>query len=155
MFCGWGHRVSCACAVCATMLSAHNCRWKKRKRGRKKPSSSQKEMTIMKKPGTEAKFQLNKPLEESAWSDAYHTLWDYLTTSVYDCGTIRLTSSITFFCQEGVLKCCVNDRDTERTAFFTGPTMESLLEAVEQSLASDDCDWRVKKGTPAQNKPPF
>jgi len=109
----------------------------------------------MKKPDSLHGAKINKPLVMSAWSESFPMLWDYLTTSVYDGGESRLTSSLTIFVQDGVLKACVNDRDLDRSAFFTGETMEDLLISVDDSLREDDCDWRVKRGTSPQNKPPF
>jgi hypothetical protein len=56
------------------------------------------------------------------------------------------------FCDNGVLRVCVNDRDNNRSVFFTADTMDGALMAAENAIATNTADWKTRgsyqKGTP-------
>lgn len=98
---------------------------------------------------------------EAVFNDAdfkatYPSITDHLTSARYDDGSNRATSTLLIFCDQGVLRVCVNDRDNNRSVFFTGETMESALMAAENALATNTADWRVRGSyTKGQPTTPF
>lgn len=87
-----------------------------------------------------AKHPLSPTLE-----DLYPNLFSYLTQDAWEDGSTRVTSTILFFVERGELKCCISDRDAQRSAFLTGSDFQALLEAVEHGLEEDALDWRQKR----------
>lgn len=71
-------------------------------------------------------------------------LWELLSTTRVD-GKIRKTSSVTFFFDEGYLKCCLSDPDTAQKAFFTFEDGEDPFRDLEAALEADKLDWRTDK----------
>jgi len=83
-------------------------------------------------------------------------LHGYLSDNQYASGEPRLTATLTIFVDGGVLKCCVNDRDNNRSGFVEAPTWMGLLMQIEINLSEDVMEWKVKGGYNKQaNKPPF
>lgn len=77
---------------------------------------------------------------------SFPALAEYMTLTEYDDGAKRLTSTLLFFVEDGLLKACINDRDLRRTAFFSGSTFREVLQALEDALCSDTVEWRLPKG---------
>jgi len=98
----------------------------------------------MKKPDLSMQGSTHVPFQESDWSEAYPTLWEWLTAEKFDDGTFRTTASLLIFVQSGELKACINDRQFSRSAFLTAATVESLLHTLDEKLEADSLDWRVK-----------
>ena len=156
LFCGWGHFPDCRCRVCHVLSRTGGWRPKRKSRGRKKPKKGDLGSMAIKKPTGNGSGKTDLPFKRSEFADTYPTLWEWLTLDTYADGTTRLTASLTIFNQWGVLKCCVNDRDLDRSAFFTGETVESLLASVDKGLEEDSCDWRKKPGTAkSSGQPPY
>jgi len=84
------------------------------------------------------------PFSDIKFLESYPTLHEYLTCTQWDARTIRTTSTLLFFVENGVMKVCLNDRDNNRSAFFTAPTMEELMSEMEVKLASEKVDWRTR-----------
>ena len=83
---------------------------------------------------------------KSAFAKDHPALWEYLSLSVHRDGTERHTSSLTIFCDEGVLKCCMSDKDSHEVAFWSADSWEELLVALEEDLSAGQGDWRASKG---------
>jgi len=110
----------------------------------------------IKKPNVNMSGRNEVPMQESEFSALYPVLWEYLTSNWYADKSPRLTASLTIFVQGDVLKCCLNDRDLDRSAFFTGETVEKMLESVDRGIADDSCDWRRKAGSgKPSGQPPY
>lgn len=98
---------------------------------------------------------------EAAFNDAnfkatYPTLSDYLTSTHYEDRSPRTTSTLLIFCENGVLRMCVNDRDNNRSVFFTSETVEGVLLSAENALATRTADWKTRSGYGQGNpKTPF
>ena len=92
----------------------------------------------------------NGPLE-AAFNDpdfykSYPTLAAYLTETKYQDNTPRTTATILVFCESSVLRVCVNDRDNNRSVFFTGESLEVALMAAENALSTNTAEWRLRQG---------
>ena len=78
-------------------------------------------------------------------------LWEHLSEGRYPDGSNRKLSTLTLFCDAGVVKVCLNDRDQGLTAFASGPGLQGALVALEMGLAKDSLDWR-KPQAPGKRK---
>lgn len=76
------------------------------------------------------------------WSILLPTLWDYLTESTYSDGTARRPSTLLFFCEDGLVKVCLHDRDLARSAWSTGKGEEECLATLEAKLVDGSVEWR-------------
>jgi hypothetical protein len=69
-----------------------------------------------------------------------------LTVSHWEDGANRLPGSLILFVEDGVVKVCVNDRDSGSVAFATVPSLADVLYEVASLLASPTLEWRASKG---------
>jgi len=83
-----------------------------------------------------------RPVKPSAYFKTLPVLWEFLTTVVWDDGERRTTGTVLYFFDEGRLKACLSDRDSDRVAFVTAGTWEELQEAIDAGLADGSLDWR-------------
>jgi len=92
----------------------------------------------------------NGPIEplfdDADFRKNYPTLAAYLTETKYQDNTPRVTATLLIFCESGVLRVCVNDRDNNRSVFFTSECIESALLAAENALSTNTAEWRIKQG---------
>lgn len=72
-------------------------------------------------------------------------LWEFLVSPTYSDGLKRQLPTLMVFLHDGRLTGALNDRDNDRTAFVSGPTLESVLDALEGGLVADDLGWRPNK----------
>jgi len=79
-------------------------------------------------------------------------LREYLTERFYEDGTVRQTASLLVFCEDGLCKLMVNDREVGRVAFWSGESFTAVLAAAEAALAGDRADWRVSKQTAGRGR---
>lgn len=80
----------------------------------------------------------------SDWPTLWPTLVDYLTQEAWEDGSVRQTSTLLLFREEGCWKACLNDRAMERTAWCSGRSPEGLLQGLEDSLLTGSAEWRKK-----------
>jgi len=104
--------------------------------------------------------QYNGPVEEpfhdNAFQGDFPTLHEYLTAPKYPDGTFRHTATMLVFFDGPVLKLVINDRDNNRSAFFTAPTFRDAMDKAEAALACETADWRFKGGNSVDKmKTPF
>lgn len=76
-------------------------------------------------------------------------IYTMLVAEEYPDGGRRATSTVTFFCEAGVAKVCLNDRDQGLTAWASGVTPGEALEALEKGLDGDSLAWRRSGGKPS------
>jgi hypothetical protein len=74
------------------------------------------------------------------------TLVEYLTATTWDDGQERPTATLLLFTEDGVWKCCLNDRANSRSAWVSGDTPEGCITALEEGLSLGDLPWRRSKG---------
>jgi HKD family nuclease len=102
------------------------------------------EMLQRPKPG-EILGPSDAPFTDSKFAKEFPMLHAMLKETRYDDGNPRVSSTILFFCENGVLRACLNDRDNNRSAFFTDEQFLTLLEVMENGLTSGRVDWRSKR----------
>lgn len=87
-------------------------------------------------------------MTDGRFQKQYPLLWEHLTQAVWDDGTARVTSGITFFTQDGMFKALLKDNDAGLCLWITAPGFFDTLAALEMALGSPSADWRVdrKKG---------
>lgn len=86
--------------------------------------------------------------EDAEWIDRHAALADYMTTDKWPDGRRRDTTTVLLFCEAGVWKACVSDRDSSCVAFVSGAGPTSVLEAVEKGLREGRLDWRPSRKFP-------
>jgi len=97
------------------------------------------------KPG-ERVGPVEKPWDDEAFAKTHPTLTEMLYATSYEDKSPRTTSTLLIFCDNGVLRVCLNDRDNNRSAFLTGETVEGTLLALEDQLATQTVEWKMKAG---------
>lgn len=86
-----------------------------------------------------------KVATDSAFAKAFPATWEYLSVDTHKDGSSRHTSSLTIFVDEGLLKCCLSDKEAGEVAFWSADSWEELLTALEADLAAGQGDWRASK----------
>lgn len=81
---------------------------------------------------------------DDAFERRYPALYEMLTCRIFD-GKARETGTVLFFCEDGLWKACLNDRDRELVMFRSSGSVESLWDALEGALQSGQAEWRAKK----------
>ena len=99
-----------------------------------------------KKPVTSAGSNRGVDLTDCLFASRYPALGEYLTLTTCDDGSVRQTSTVLLFQEDGLIKLCINDRDLSRSAFVSGHDLESAFQKLEEGLVTGDLDWRLKKG---------
>jgi len=95
------------------------------------------------KPG-ELTARNDPPFVDGPFQRMYPTLHEMLTAIQYEDNQPRTTSTLLVFCENGVLRMCLNDRDNSRSAFFTAETVEDCLQGINDALTAGRVDWRMK-----------
>jgi len=86
--------------------------------------------------------------EDDRLRQAMPALISHLVDAEYDDGSARLTSSLTVFSDQGVLKAALNDKDTGETLWVSAPGLHTLLATLERHLRDGTGDWRMRAGQP-------
>lgn len=87
-------------------------------------------------------------VQETAWARVHPALWEHLTLGLWDDGSVRETSTVLVFLQDGVLKACLRDRNRPAVGFVAGVSWEGLFESLEAALVSGKLDWRPDRPMP-------
>jgi len=83
--------------------------------------------------------------EDKQFTGQYPNLAAFLSQTTYEDNTTRQTGTMIIFIQDGQLKMCLSDRDNQRNAFITSPTLQLLFDVVELGLGDGNLDWRNMK----------
>jgi len=86
------------------------------------------------------------------FAKAHPALVEFMTLRKMDDGSPRQTSSLLIFCEDGVWKACLSERERELTLWAAGDTVAELLEAMEATLQSPAPQWRTKTGKRTKGK---
>jgi len=157
MFCGMGHLPDCTCGLCRTVakgyvipLSRTACNHRRKYRG--------SEMAFHKdRPRPDERFgKLEDPFSDDGFVKEYPSIYAYLFEGKWKDGTPRHTSTLLMFFEGPVFKAVLNDRDQNRSAFFTSSTFAGLFDSIEVALTADNVDWRNRtQKTPNGMNPPW
>jgi len=72
----------------------------------------------------------------------YPALFEFISLTRWDDGTVRAPGSITVFSEDGRLKACINDKDGLRVAFVAADSVRCLALAIDGGLLDGSLDWR-------------
>lgn len=86
--------------------------------------------------------------EDTSFKSQFPAVYEYLTSTVYPDGSVRRTSSISVFVEDGLWKAALNDRDQDLVLFVAESSFQALLEALELLLQEDQVPWRKSKRPP-------
>lgn len=77
-------------------------------------------------------------------------LFEYLTSTVFEDGSARQTSTLLVFVDGSDFKACLNDRENDRSLWATGDTLEGCLGTLEALLCDAKAPWRKNRERPPQ-----
>jgi len=83
---------------------------------------------------------LDEVLKE-VWPD----LHAFLTEMLWDDNKKRITGTILLFCEDGLWKARLNDRDAKVTGWVSGESYEGLMEGVDRAIGNGSIQWRADK----------
>lgn len=89
------------------------------------------------------------PVDHGEWEKSLPTLAAFLFDATYEDGSERQTGTLLLFGQDGLVKCFLNDRDTDSSACLSAKTPGALLMKAEKQLQAGAVEWR---GRPPQRK---
>jgi len=84
-------------------------------------------------------------LVDEKFTKSFPALSEYMTSVTYPDGQERTPCSLTIFCEEGVFKACLSERDLEMSLWGTGETFQDCLKTLEERLKGPAPDWRKKR----------
>lgn len=84
------------------------------------------------------------PYDDPAFRSEFPSLHEYLTQAKWDDGSLRTTSTLLIFIDQGVLRLCLNDRENSRSCFFTAAEFGEGMAKLESALATGKVEWRMK-----------
>lgn len=74
----------------------------------------------------------------------YPILWDFLALTGV-AGANRRTGTILVFCEDGMVKGCLTDREEGFYSFLSAKSFTELLEAFNKALEKGGLEWRRSK----------
>lgn len=80
------------------------------------------------------------------------SIMEFLAEDRYEDGSARRTGTINLFVQDGQVKGCINDRDTNQNSFVSAESIEELLAVIEAKLSSSSVEWRDAGGKSTRRK---
>lgn len=75
-------------------------------------------------------------------TDRLPTLFDFLTLLRWPDDAARATGTLLLFCEDGLWKASLHDRDGARTVFVSGGGLLGLLAICDEALACPGTPWR-------------
>ena len=145
MFCGWGHTRQCRCIVCIELFHmSRSAAYRKGLRRRKQQMLREIDMGLQKPRPGEMIGPVAPPFRDEEFVATFPNLSEHLLTAQYDDGTVRATSTLSVFSDGMAIKMVLNDRDNNRSAFFSEPTFMGTLLAIETALKEGRVDWKMK-----------
>jgi hypothetical protein len=86
---------------------------------------------------------------DPVWVSDYPAIHEFVTAGTNEDGSIRRTSTLTFFAESGSWKVYLNERDAGASLCASGDTVAGALGALEVMLESENPPWRFSE-RPAQ-----
>jgi hypothetical protein len=72
----------------------------------------------------------------------YPGIWEYMVETAWDDGKARKTSTLTVFCEDGLVKVCLSDREQDKTTWASGTSLADCLASMEVKIATGNVEWR-------------
>lgn len=69
-------------------------------------------------------------------------VYEYLTLAKMPDGNERQVATLIVFIEDGRWKVCLSDRETDRTLWMSGDTLEDCLLSLDQAIQTGDANWR-------------
>ena len=88
---------------------------------------------------------------DTTFADHYPALLEYLSENRWEDGTARECATLTVFFEDGLFKCCLNDRANSRVAWCSSLLWDDLLEQLDHGIQEGKLAWRLSK-FPARKK---
>lgn len=82
----------------------------------------------------------------------FPALHEYMTLKTLADGKTRQTASLTLFCEDGLFKGCLNERDQGVSLWATSATLDELLRTLDALLQSETTPWRKNKAPHGKGK---
>lgn len=103
------------------------------------------ECLLMKKIERKVSGGTDTPMRDPSMEKVCPTLWQFLTDRTYDDGSKREPGSLLAFCQDGVIKLMLRDRDAGLCLWIASRTLSDAFKAAEGGLTNPDAEWRVDR----------
>lgn len=84
------------------------------------------------------------------WAELLPSVWQYLTQDRWEDGSPRETSGLLLFCQDGLLKGMLRDKESGLCLWVTGQSLQGLLATLEAALGDPAAEWRVDRQAAGQ-----
>lgn len=150
VFCNCVHPPGCTCKMCCMRQGrSTKSAYRASLRDRKAASCVAGDRQVKRPTFGQMNGPTEKPYDDQDFATLFPTLHQYITCTSWEDGKPRTTSTLLFFLENGVMKCCVNDRDNNRSAFFTATTFNDLLLHMETRLSEETADWKIKGNKPS------
>jgi len=72
----------------------------------------------------------------------FPALCEFMAAVTWEDGSRRVTGTLTVFAEDGMAKCCLNDRSQGLVAFASADSLLGLLDAAEAILRGTAGSWR-------------
>lgn len=104
-------------------------------------------MGVLRKPAEDGVNLAAPPVDgDVSVMQTFPTLYDYLTCVQYEGGATRVPATLLCFCEDGMWKACLNDRDNARSAWSAGRSLLECMKSLERSLEDATVEWRRSAG---------
>lgn len=85
---------------------------------------------------------MGQAFSDPEFARSYPTLHAYLTRLDDDAGKKRITATVMIFCEDGVAKGALRERNHDLTLWMTSSSILGLFEALEEALKKRPIEWR-------------
>lgn len=86
------------------------------------------------------------------FQERFAAIVEWTTSTEFPEGGERQTATVMILSEDGVYKCCLNDRQNSRSLWVSGPSLLDALDALEAILRAGTGEWRAY--TPFKGKKP-
>jgi len=87
----------------------------------------------------------SRATRDDHFAKEWPSLFEMMTVTAVGKAT-RLTATLNVFCEEGLFKCFLNDREFDQSVCLSHRTLLGVLGALEGGLLAGDLPWRTQKG---------
>lgn len=99
----------------------------------------------MVRPKSNPKEVAGQQVVDEVLKEVWPDLHAFLTEMTWDDGKKRITGTVLMFCEDGLWKARLNDRDAKVTGWISGESYEGLMEGVDRAIGNGSIQWRADK----------